>query len=356
MYNYIVKMRNLFYLVLLNTLFHYILCDTQCPVVSNTNISNDRRVSKTSFRIVQYNAEWLFVDYYAPMDCPGTHCTWVNHSEALIHMNYFSNVVRTLQPDILNICEVEGCDELSLLNSPKYLDDETYIPYLKQGTDTSTGQNVGMLTRLDPLVSLYRTEEKYAYPLPDSHCGYTGSLGTVGVSKHYITEYKWYGRPVAFIGLHLLAYPEDPTRCAEREAQAQIIQNVIVEYVERGYEIMVLGDFNDFDAEISDLNDNVPSSRVLRILKGLDGKYVGQYTLYNTAELMSQGERWTDWWDQNEDLVSSPNEFSMIDHVLVSSFLKTKILNVSVYHGYKEFYGKYDSDHYPVIVDMLADI
>jgi len=301
---------------------------------------------------VQYNVEWLFVDYYAPMDCPGTHCTWVNQSEALIHMKYVSDVVRTLQPDILNLCEVEGCDELNMLCSPNYLDDESYKPYLKQGTDTSTGQNVGMLTRLDPLISLFRTEEKVQYPLPGSNCGYTGSPKTTGVSKHYITEYKWYGRPVAIIGLHLLAYPEDPTRCAEREAQAQVIQNVIVQYIAKEYEIVVLGDFNDFDAEVADLNDNVPSSRVLRILKGLDGKYTGQYSLHNVATDMPQSERWTDWWDQNADGVSSLTEFSMIDHVLMTPFIQTKIINVGVYHGYDEFYGKYNSDHYPVFIDM----
>ena len=37
------------------------------------------------------------------------------------------------------------------------------MPYLKKGTDSATGQNVGMLTRIDPLVSLYRTEEKYSF-------------------------------------------------------------------------------------------------------------------------------------------------------------------------------------------------
>jgi len=328
--------------------------DTQCPIVPST--LSDRRPNKNVFRLVQYNVEWLFVDYYAPMDCPGAHCTWVNQSEALIHMEYVADVVRTLQPDILNLCEVEGCDELNMLISKDYLGDDSYIPYLKQGTDTSTGQNVGLLARLDPHVSLYRTEEKMQYPLPGSNCGYTGSPGSTGVSKHYITEYKWYDRQVAIIGLHLLAYPEDPTRCAEREAQAQIIQNVIVQYIAKDYEIVVLGDFNDFDAEIADLNNNVPSSRVLQILKGLNGTYAGKYTLHNAAEAMPQSERWTDWWDENGDLVSSPNEFSMIDHVLMTPFIQTKIINIGVYHGYTEFYGKYNSDHYPVVIDMDPNI
>jgi exonuclease III len=299
---------------------------------------------------VQYNVEWLFIDYYAPMNCPGIGCTWVNNSEANIHMKYVANVVKSLNPDVMNVCEVEGCDELDILRSN--IGKNTYEYYLKKGTDSSTGQNVGLFTRIDPLTDLIRTESKLTYPIPGSNCGYTGIGGTIGVSKHYFTTYYWYGRYVLFIGIHLLAYPEDPTRCAEREAQAQIIQNLIVEFYEKGYEIMVIGDFNDFDGKILDANNNHPKSQVLEIVKGTSGASSGKYILYNAAQKMKQSERWTDWWDKNENCVSSPDEFSSIDHILISPFLYSKIKKVGVYHGYSEFCGKYNSDHYPIVVDM----
>ena len=66
---------------------------------------------------------------------------------------------------------------------------DNYLPYLKRGNDTSTGQNVGMLTKIDPSVNLYRTEERYTYPIQGSRCGYVGNPGTSGLSKHYITEF-----------------------------------------------------------------------------------------------------------------------------------------------------------------------
>ena len=69
------------------------------------------------------------------------------------------------------------------------------MPYLKKGTDSSTGQNVGLLTRVDPLVSLYRSEARYDYPVYGSKCGYTGT-GSTGVSKHYITEFIFNGMNV----------------------------------------------------------------------------------------------------------------------------------------------------------------
>jgi len=333
--------------------------DTECPSVPVTvpTTSSDRRPSNNSLRIVQYNVEWLFMDYYSQADCPGQHCPWSNQSEATIHMNYVSNIVKILNPDILNLCEVEGCDELNILidNLESGLTDteKTYKPYLKQGTDSATGQNVGMITRIDPVMNLYRTDLRYDYPVPGSKCGYTGTPGTSGVSKHYITEFIVSSTKIAMIGLHLLAYPTDSQRCAEREAQAQVLQNIIYGYTSQKYEIIVLGDFNDFDGTVVDANNNLPISQVLDIMKGNAGEYIGKYQLFSVAETMVQDTRFTDWYDENNNCVSAPTEFSMIDHVLVSSYLLDRLNNSYIYHGYDEFCGKYNSDHYPIVIDFI---
>jgi len=42
----------------------------------------------------------------------------------------------------------------------------------------------------------------------------------------------------------------------------------------------------------------------------------------------------------------------MIDHVLLTPNLMDKIKNVAIYQAYDEYCGKYNSDHYPVIVDF----
>ncbi len=339
------------------------IAETYCPTVS-TNSPSDRRQNKTSLRIVQYNTEWLFLDYYASSDCPGQGCSWHNQSAATTHMEYVGRIVQELDPDIINICEVEGCDELNaLINAmePSTTTTSAYKPYMVQGKDTSTGQNVGMLTKIDPLVNLYRTEERVAYPVPGSKCTGTNSVSinsvsstdaTTGVTKHYITEFMFGDLHVAMIGLHLLAFPTDPTRCQEREAQAQVIQNVIAKYASLDYEIIVLGDFNDFDAEVLDSNKNQPTSQVLDIVKGLSGSMAGTYELTNVAEGIVQEDRFSDWWDQNENCVSSSNEFSMIDHILVSKSIQEYIRAVYIYHGYSEFCDTYNSDHYPVVVDL----
>lgn len=336
-------LQNIFILFLL---FSAINANTECLTIK----MNNTIASTNLIRLVQYNVEWLFIDYYNTSNCPGNGCTWKNISEASTHMDYVATVINDLKPDILNLCEVEGCDELNMLTNMLA---DNYTQYLKKGSDTTTGQNVGMLTKIQPIVNLYRTEEKVNYPISGSNCNYTGTPGTSGVTKHYITEFNISNINIVMIGVHLLAYPDDVQRCAQREAQAQVLQNVVFEYYKKNYEIILLGDLNDFDNNIDDSNNNKPISKVLDILKGNFGYHAFEYELYNVAETIPKSERYSDWWDKNNDCISSSNEFSLIDHVLVTKNLKYKIVNSYVYHGYPEFCGKYNSDHYPIVVDFI---
>jgi endonuclease/exonuclease/phosphatase family metal-dependent hydrolase len=328
--------------------------DTQCYTVSSAVTH-----TVSSVRIMQYNVEWLFLKTYN--GCPGTSCTWPNLAEATTHMQYVANVIRSFNPDIVNLCEVEGCYELSQLNG---LLGNAYTPYLLFGTDTSTGQNVGVLTKYSPSVSLQRTSNTHTYPVAGSHCNYTGT-GSSGVSKHYYTTYKFNELTVYFVGTHLLAIPTEPSRCASREAQASVLQELVVGLLggidpktgqvvkNDNVGLILAGDMNDFDAEIEDANNNQPTSIVLNILKGLSGDYAFTYELSSAAAFVSQSERYTDWWDPNGDCKSSPNEMSMLDHVLMTPNLINKVKNVLMPHTYSEYCGTYNSDHFPIIVDLL---
>ena len=297
------------YIIYLLSLFcNKVISDFECYNVPSLSV--DRRTDKTKLRIVQYNVEWLFIDYYASSNCPGSGCTWINQTEAKTHLDYVSNVIKELNPDIINFCEIEGCDELNMLIDNL---DNSYEPYLKKGKDTSTGQNVGILTRIDPIVNLYRTEDIYNYPLEGSLCGYTGPSGDTGVSKHYITEYSINNMKIAFISAHLLAFPTDPTRCSEREAQAMVLQNVINDYYIKDYEIIFMGDLNDFDGIVIDANNNIPTSRVLEILKGN-----GKYQLFSIAENIVQSERYSDWYDENNNCKSSSAQIELLRFIKFS--------------------------------------
>lgn len=80
--------------------------------------------------------------------------------------------------------------------------------YLVQGTDTATGQNVGLLTRIDPIVDLQRYQEgtgqfsglllnahtiagrdvRAEWPVAGEQCKYGQQGGYTSVSKHYFTR------------------------------------------------------------------------------------------------------------------------------------------------------------------------
>jgi exonuclease III len=302
------------------------------------------------------NAEWLFVDEYAPFGCPGEACPWKNTSQAQTHLEYIANIIQDLNPDIINICEVEGCDELKMMTdivNNSNLSSIFYQPYLIQGTDSSTGQNVGLLTKYTPIRDLYRTEARYNYPIPESRCGYIGTgEESTGVSKHYITEFNISGIPIAFIGVHLLAYPDDIPRCAQREAQAMVIQNVVYEYMKNGFEVILLGDMNDFDEMIMDKNDNKPISNVIDILKGNFGDNMFKYELFSVSALVKQENRYSDWYDINNDGIAQQTEYSAIDYILVSKPLLDKIVACFYYHKYDKSVDYYASDHFQLVVDF----
>jgi endonuclease/exonuclease/phosphatase family metal-dependent hydrolase len=324
--------------------------------------------SQSAYTLMQYNAEWLFIDHYEAFDCPGSQCTWANLSQAETHMSYVAKVVATLSPDILNVCEVEGTNELDTLAATSGISSLT--TYFVQGTDAATGQNVGLLSKVVPTVLPFRVEDRAVYPIAGSQCGYTGPSGDTGVSKHYFAEMDLYGHRVVLVSAHLLAIPTDAERCAKREAQAVVLQRAIANYYWQhpSAEFIVMGDFNDYDAEVPDRNGHVPTSQVLSILKGLsvsgeknvkdledlDDDGVMPVMLTNVAELVPAMERYTDWWDSDNDCSTydEDHDWSQIDHILVSPSLMPYVKKVFMYHDYPEYCGKYDSDHYPMVVQF----
>lgn len=312
-----------------------------CPIPKISG--EDRRADPTRLRLLQFNVEWLFMT-----PCQDDGCPWSDAAEQQMHIDAIAEVLHELQPDMAHFAEVEGCDVLTEISS-----DAGLYPYLIQGKDTATHQNVGILTKIDPLFPLNRTEERVSYPVPDSKCGYTGTPGTTGVSKHLIAEFAVNNRRITLIGGHLLAYPTDPMRCAEREAQAEVLQTVIVEYIKKGYEVMVIGDLNDYDAEIPDANGNKPISHVLQTLKGSAGSHKGFYSLRSVGDRISQETRYSDWYDKDHSCASSPKEFSQIDHILVTPYLYDHLAKVFMYQGYEQSCVSVVSDHYPVVADFV---
>jgi len=145
----------------------------------------------------------------------------------------------------------------------------------------------------------------------------------------------------------ILAYPTDAERCVKREAQATVLRNIAKYELDQGRQVILLGDLNDYDRDVLDASNSVPTSRVSRLLKYNEQ---GTKIMYNAAEfIVDQTDRYSSWWDKNNDCRVEPGELTLIDHMLISSQLRQLISSVRIYN-IVELCGSLQSDHYPIKV------
>jgi len=186
-------------------------------------------------------------------------------------------------------------------------------------------------------------DARVEYPVPGSQCGWKQNPTTSAVSKHYWTRIQLGSQVVTLLGVHLIAIPTDPSRCAQREAQATILQEFMTTEIAAGNEVLLMGDFNDYDGVVLDIDSNKPTSRVLSFVK-LPG------LITSASEVPDQDIRYSDWYDENNNCkMEIPQEVSTIDHILATSGLE--LASATYIHTYNKTCNPNDweSDHWPVV-------
>lgn len=254
------------------------------------------------------------------------------------HMKDIASIIKETEADILNLVEVEGLDALNRLNAG-FLSAEGYVAYLEKGKDSYTGQDVGLLTKHAPVGNtIARTDI----------IGISGPISK-SVSKNYYAKFEVHGKKIALIGIHFVAIPNNTARLHDRQAQANAIVQLGTQLRTEGYDIIVLGDFNDYDGNDTslDLNDNRPITSVLEDVRKMNPSTESD-DLINPIDKVAKAKRYTAHWDKNRDEQASyPEEYSVIDHVLVSKNLEPFISDVHILNYYNPI-GI--SDHFPVVV------
>ena len=299
--------------------------------------AEDRRPDPQRLTVMTFNAEFLW-DGEAPEDGnPKVKFPWKGDPEAARkHMAAVAEVIRRHNPDMVNLVEVESLVALETFNRG-FLADSGYRAYLVDGKDDFTGQDLGLLTRVDPVAALDREDRK----------GTSGDT-TKSVSKNYTARFEVDGVKLALVGIHLLAQPDNPDRKPQREAQADAVRLRTRDLLADGYQLIVLGDFNDWDARIPDHLDHRPISRVLEILADVSDDDTRD--LQSVAGRLPKAERYTNFWDQNKNgEIDRPQEFSTLDHILLSPELARRIERVAVDHTHDP---RKVSDHYPLMVTL----
>ena len=297
----------------------------------------DRRTDKTKLVISTFNTYFMW-DGIAPeegqVDLP-----YKGDSVAAgEHMEDIAFVIKTINPDIINLVEVENINALKRLNE-KYLNGMRYKAYLVKGKDSYTGQDVGLLTRIDP-----EGNDIKRYPNKGMSNGVEKS-----VSKNYYAKFNIDAKKIALVSLHFLSNPSNQFNINPRQAQADAIRHISEQLDNEGYSLIVLGDFNDYDGDFCcrDVNDNIPITTVLKDIKNLSNT-TNSDDLTNVHQFVNKSNRYTAFWDRdNNNVVSGMNEFSTIDHILIAPELIQLVDSVYIFHDYDP---TIISDHFPVTV------
>lgn len=289
-----------------------------------------------TFTVVALNACWLFdgvgeEEFSTAPQSP---------AEAAAHLSDVASYLATIVPDFISLAEIEDAAMLDRLNQE--LGSE-YHPVFVQGTDDYTGQDVAALSRFQ-VVESGRSDAQVRYPVPESQL--RAPQGVQGAAKHFWATTEISGMPVTLIGLHFLAYPDDLQRVTRREAQATIIRDLARGFLDAGHEIIILGDVNDFDAEICDAAGNEPRTCVDRLLKDIDPDREGD-ELINVCGRLERSDRYSYWYDRNRNGIDDGDEeHSQIDHMLVSRGLEPYLVDVRIDRVYES--GTV-SDHWPIV-------
>lgn len=304
-----------------------------------TAVANDRRPNADELTIMAFNAEFLW-DGEAPEDGEIEFDHKGRPSLAREHMGRIAEVIRRNNPDMVLLTEIEHQRALETLND-RFLQGMGYRAYASQGRDTYTGQDVGLLTRVDPEL------DRVTY---DDRPG-RSSETEKSVSKNLSARFRVNDTPIAIVGLHFLANPTNGRRLHDRQAQADAIRQIASEHRKAGYIVLVLGDFNDYEdaADARDHRFSTPITRVMSIVRELDPNDPTD-DLFNAARHIPQDKRYTAFWDANEDgRIDTLRELSSIDHILLDPDLQNRVNRAWIDHTHDP---RVVSDHYPVLVTL----
>jgi endonuclease/exonuclease/phosphatase family metal-dependent hydrolase len=308
-------------------------------------------------RIATFNSEYLS----APGVTPGEIQNYRFDHGRRQHLERVAHLIETLSPDIFNLVEVtskEAVDQVVKILHEKGLTD--YRGFHVDSNDTYTALDVAVITRHPPDVFDGKAIRTYFSggddPTWRESFQFRGRNGrmirdTTSLSRNSVYFVTVAGHKLGFLGLHLKANPQDDYSNAKRTGEANLSGRVLRgEIVKRGYLPIVLGDLNDYDAEVPDRDGSRDTSTtVLRDLKDFDTMRPGP-ELVNVAEkIVRQSDRYTSHWDWNENRAHDGDDvYTMIDHILLAKELMPHVTRAFICHTV----SLDTSDHYAVVVDL----
>jgi endonuclease/exonuclease/phosphatase family metal-dependent hydrolase len=308
-------------------------------------------------RIVTFNSEYLS----APGVTPGEIQNYRFDHGRRQHLERVAHLIETLAPDIFNLVEVtskEAVEQVVKILHEKGLAD--YQGYHVDSNDTYTALDVAVITRHPPddvdghkIRTYFSGGDDPTWRESFQFRGRNGRMirDTTSLSRNSVYFVTVAGHKLGFLGLHLKANPQDDYSNAKRTGEAVLAGRVLRgEIVKRGYLPIVLGDLNDYDADVPDRDESRDTSTtVLRDLKDFDRSRPGAELVNIAEKIVRQADRYTSHWDWNENRAHDGEDvYTMIDHILLAKELMPHVTRAFICHSV----SLDTSDHYAVVVDL----
>jgi endonuclease/exonuclease/phosphatase family metal-dependent hydrolase len=126
-----------------------------------------------------------------------------------------------------------------------------------------------------------------------------------------------------------------------------VIRRQVVREVAAGRHVIVAGDFNDYDARVTDAGASEPITSVLRTIRSA-GPGVAD-DLFNSSALVPRDSRYTVGRDNDGDGRLEAHEVAAVDHILVSPTLSERLASTHVASSPE---ARAVSDHLPLVITL----
>ena len=299
---------------------------------SRTTVENEIPLSEESkISIMTFNTEWLLgsPEQVKSLTKKGVWGLETKDTEAKIEMQHqaVAAVVKKHSPDIL--CLQEVINEIAAKRLQKTLQnkDLNYEIHFLESRDTYLEQDVVFFTKSNLGVIKDIKVNDPESPVYPSKCTILTCL--IGEER------------IALIGLHLKAIPTKPSAVEKREKQADAVAEHLKRLSNAGYSPLVLGDLNDWDPIIPDVDTSqkaTPTSNAIKKIKD----YIpgGDDELVNSLKWVKPM--------QNRYTYNYKGSKTVLDHILIPRAWQDRVFRVTIDHKRPDL----ASDHYPVILDL----
>ena len=267
--------------------------------------------SAHAINIMAINTEWLWTPYDHNVDGARYNKGDMTVQNYKAELKFYASLVKQHKIQVLAVSEIEN--ESVAINLANAFGSE-WRAYFKQGRDTATGQDVAIISNLEPVKG---SLTDFGFPrgqLPNSLGKKKRLSKVVGVQFWNDTHQK--RTKIGVITSHFLSKRnENKKKFKNRHRQAYALLKAIDLFIEDSDALIVLGDFNDF------IDSNVLKTLMIK-------------NQLHSAEMMSF---------RMQNILPDKKALKRIDHILFRNLnlKRFEIINLKKYSDHDAVFAQF---------------